>query len=464
MNYDGFEQVQDVALPQDALRNDAVEVATLSILLNYPAAFDDVADRLRPEHFSDSQHRAIFAELQRQVGAGKGFDLMSVGIALNGIIGLAELQAISTSNDHSMRGIQRHVQTLADTFKARQLHALSYKMAELAFEQGPVQDRIDRAAAELGKLDEVAASDDWVDAHTAAIAHLQTLDEREAGTSHGLETGLLDLDELLDGGFQRGNLVVIGARPAMGKTALAMTIGLSMASKYCVGLLSMEMPHADVRDRQAAILGRASIGSIKRPTKGLQYDRIVDSVERAKTLRWHVSDKSGLNILQVRSKARQLKRKHGMDVLIVDYIGLMSGLDSKQPRAYQIEEISRGLKGLAKELGIVVVCLAQVNRGGAERAGQVPALQDLRDSGAIEQDADVVGFIHRPIQANPDAGQQFANYSLLRVAKNRQGRTGDVHLHYQGEFTCFESWAGAVPTAGGGSRSSGRGMESGGFN
>ena len=142
-------------------------------------------------------------------------------------------------------------------------------------------------------------------------------------------------------------------------------------------------------------------------------------------------------------------------LLVVDYIGLMSGMDSKQPRAYQIEEISRGLKGLAKDLEITVVCLAQVNRGGVERVGQVPGLQDLRDSGAIEQDADVVAFIHRPIEAQPELGENFKNYALLRVAKNRQGRTGDVNLFYQGQFTSFESWAGAPPQNGIGSKSKG---------
>jgi replicative DNA helicase len=210
-----------------------------------------------------------------------------------------------------------------------------------------------------------------------------------------------------------------------------------------------------VRDRQAAILSRAPIGAIKRPHKGLEYDRIVDGVERAKTLRWFVSDKSGLNIMQVRSKARALKRRQSLDVLMVDYIGLMSGMDSKQPRAYQIEEISRGLKGLAKDLDIVVVCLAQVNRGGVERVGQVPGLQDLRDSGAIEQDADVVAFIHRPIEAQPELGENFRNYALLRVAKNRQGRTGDVNLFYHGQYTSFESWSGPAPQKGIGSQSKG---------
>lgn len=435
--------------------NEHIEAAALSILINFPAAFDDVSDRLRPEHFAVDAHRVIYAELCRQMAAGNGCDVMSIVDALNGVLEVSDVLQVASCNNHSARGISRHVQTLVDTFKARQLHGLSYKMAELAYETGPVQERIDRAQAELAKLDDVEQSDDWVDAHTAAIKHLDLLEQRQDGKLKGMPTGLQDFDEMLDGGLSRGNLVVIGARPAMGKTALAMTIGLYMAQAQSVGFLSMEMPHSDVRDRQAAILSRASIGMIKRPHKGLEYDRIVDGVEKAKLLRWFVSDKSGLNIMQVRSRARALKRRHGLDILVVDYIGLMSGMDSKQPRAYQIEEISRGLKGLAKDLDITVICLAQVNRGGVERVGQVPGLQDLRDSGAIEQDADVVAFIHRPIEAQPELGENFRNYAMLRVAKNRQGRTGDVNLFYHGQFTSFESWAGPPPQKGVGAQSKG---------
>lgn len=439
----------------DQLRSEQTEAAALSILINFPAAFDDVSDRLRPEHFTNDDNRAIYAELCSQMAAGKGVDTITLVEALDGVVPPDVLLGVSSYNDHSPRGIARHVQTLVDTFKARQLHGLSYKLAELAFDDGPIQDRIDKAQAEVAKLDDAEQTDDWVDAHTAAIKHLDLLDARQSGAIKGIATGLTDLDEMLHGGMYRGNLVVIGARPAMGKTALAMTVGLSVARDYCVGFLSMEMPHSDVRDRQAAILSRAAIGFIKRPAQGLDYDRIVDGVERAKTLRWFVSDKSGLNIMQVRSKARALKRRQSLDVLMVDYIGLMSGMDSKQPRAYQIEEISRGLKGLAKDLDIVVVCLAQVNRGGVERVGQVPGLQDLRDSGAIEQDADVVAFIHRPIEAQPELGANFQNFALLRLAKNRQGRTGDVNLFYHGQYTCFESWAGPAPQKGIGSQSKG---------
>jgi len=439
----------------EQLRSEQTEAAALSILINFPAAFDDVSDRLRPEHFTNDDNRAIYAELCSQMAAGKGVDTITLVEALDGVVPPDVLLGVSSYNDHSPRGIARHIQTLVDTFKARQLHGMSYKLAELAFDDGPIQDRIDKAQAEVAKLDDAEQTDDWVDAHTAAIKHLDLLDARQSGAIKGIATGLTDLDEMLHGGMYRGNLVVIGARPAMGKTALAMTVGLNVARDYCVGFLSMEMPHSDVRDRQAAILSRAAIGFIKRPAQGLDYDRIVDGVEKAKTLRWFVSDKSGLNIMQLRSKARALKRRQSLDVLIVDYIGLMSGMDSRQPRAYQIEEISRGLKGLAKDLDIVVVCLAQVNRGGVERVGQVPGLQDLRDSGAIEQDADVVAFIHRPIEAQPELGANFQNFALLRLAKNRQGRTGDVNLFYHGQYTCFESWAGPAPQKGIGSQSKG---------
>lgn len=439
----------------EQLRSEQTEAAALSILINFPAAFDDVSDRLRPEHFTNDDNRAIYAELCSQMAAGKGVDTITLVEALDGVVPPDVLLGVSSYNDHSPRGIARHVQTLLDTFKARQLHGMSYKLAELAFDEGPIQDRIDKAQAEVAKLDDAEQTDDWVDAHTAAIKHLDLLDARQSGAIKGIATGLTDLDEMLHGGMYRGNLVVIGARPAMGKTALAMTVGLNVARDYCVGFLSMEMPHSDVRDRQAAILSRAAIGFIKRPAQGLDYDRIVDGVEKAKTLRWFVSDKSGLNIMQLRSKARALKRRQSLDVLIVDYIGLMNGMDSRQPRAYQIEEISRGLKGLAKDLDIVVVCLAQVNRGGVERVGQVPGLQDLRDSGAIEQDADVVAFIHRPVEAQPELGANFQNFALLRLAKNRQGRTGDVNLFYHGQYTCFESWAGPAPQKGIGSQSKG---------
>jgi replicative DNA helicase len=440
-------------------RSQELELGVLSILISFNSSMDEVCDFLKPEHFANEFHRALFVEIASQVGKGQPCDVLTLFDANPELFSLSEVNEIAQYHSYSAKGIVRLARALVDRFREGQLARLSGVIATLASENGPINDRIDRAQVELSKLSETTDADEWVDAYEAAIMHTELIEHRADGKVVGIQTGLYDLDETLDGGMQRGNLVVIGARPSMGKTALGMTMGLHIAQSHSVGFLSMEMPHADVRDRQTAILSHVPISSIKRPKKGLEYDRIVEGIEKARMLKFRVSDKSGLNINQVRSKARALKRRKGLDVLVVDYIGLMSGLDPKAPRAYQIEEISRGLKSLAKELDIVVMCLAQVNRGAAERVNQVPGLHDLRDSGAIEQDADVVLFVHRPIVSNPDLGGIFANYALMRVAKNRQGRIGDVHLSYLGEYTKFGSWEGQPPSMGVSSKGAQKGRD-----
>lgn len=423
------------------------EYGLLAIAFGWLPALESVSDTLKPEHFTDTSNGLIYRVMLSALARGdNAIDPITVFDELAGAETLAHIHTIAAAHIPGAKSIGSIAKLIFSKAKERSLFRASQSIATLAFSEGDIDTRIDQAQAELAKLAPDSAADEWIDAHTGAMLHLDLIDAREQGTIVGIKTGLFDWDELLDGGLQRGALVVIGARPAMGKTAIAMTVGLEISKEHHVGFLSMEMPHADVRDRQTAILGNVSISTIKRPKKGLEYDRVVDAVERAKTRKFYVSDKGGLNILQVRSKARALKRTKGLDVLIVDYIGLMAGVDQKQSRAYQIEDISKGLKNLAKELDIVVICLAQVNRGAADRGNQCPALHDLRDSGAIEQDADVVGFIHRPIMANPDLGDKWKDYALLRVAKNRQGRTGDVHLFYVGEQTRFGAWGGEVPS------------------
>ena len=422
----------------------AAEMAIVSILMNAPEGWDDCM-KLEPTHFVTDWLRSVFVEMRRQHAKGQ-YDLITLSEALKDVADITELHALLEHNSHSKRGLVAHVRTLIDAFKSRQLYRMSTMLHDLAFETTPIQQRVDQVGVELSKLEDQEDFGEWIDAHESAIKHLELLERREAGTVVGMATGLIDFDEMLDGGLQRGNMVVFGARPAMGKSALGLTIGLEMARRYSVGFISMEMSRSDVSDRQAAILGSVSISSIKRPSRGLQYDRIVEAVEKSKTRQFYVVEQGGLNIMQVKAKAKALKRRKGLDVLIVDYIGLMSGMDSKVSRAYQVEEISRGLKTLAKELDIVVICLAQVNRGAADRGNTPPGLQELRDSGSIEQDADVVAFIHRPIAVEPNLGGDWPNYALLRLAKNRQGRTGDVHLFYQGDQTHFQQWSGPAPS------------------
>ena len=434
-------------IPMHALASLEAEASVLSALLLDNTAFDRVSDRLRAEHFTSDMYRDVYTEISRQLSSGKACDVVTVFQAMGGKVELSELNDIAQYVP-STANLGRYADILIERHQSRRLAAVSAEIYELAHDSHRgIAERVEAAQGQLGKLLDDAPRDEWIGAYEGMMHHAAVLEDRAEGRIHSWATGLADLDEYLEGGLRPGGLYIVGARPSMGKTALGMTLGLHMAADYSVGMLSMEMPHRELRDRMTAMLGRVPLSSVIRPTKGdgLAWDRVIDGTERAKLLNFRVSDQGGLNINQVRAKARNLKRLHGLNVLIVDYIGLMNGLDSKQPRAYQLEEISRGLKTLAKELDIAVVCLAQVNRKVEERIDATPALSDLRDSGAIEQDADVVMFVHRPIQSKPDLGDEWTHYAKLSVAKNRQGRCGYLSLFYQGDQTRFDNWGGEAP-------------------
>lgn len=427
-------------------QNTLAEASVLSILISFPGAFDSVGDRLEAHHFADPANRQIFVELRAQLLAGKEPDVISLGDALKGRVTYVEIQVIAASHDHTQRGLKQKVDLLIQHYKARKLFEASHKISELAFDPAPIQERIDRAQATLADLDDESDTDGWVDAGTLTVKHLELIERRETGESVTMATGFADIDEFMDGGLCRGTLGVIGARPSMGKTAMGLAFAEHIAQRYTVGFFSMEMPEADLADRMLAMLGRVSLSSLKRPAKqNLDYGRLVDAVEKTRALKFHLCEKAGLNILNIRTRSRALKRKHGLDLVIVDYLGLMPGLDPRMPRVYQLEQITQGLKTMAKELDIAVIALAQVNRGVADRADQTPQLSDLRDSGSIEQDADWVGFIDRPIVAKPDLADEWKHYAKFRIAKNRQGRIGDVHLFYQSDETRFGAWSGHPP-------------------
>lgn len=440
MNFEDF--------PVDAIQSLEAEASVIGALLLDNASWDRLGDQLKTEHFTDETHRMVFAEIARQLGAGKSCDVVTVAMALGDRCSMGQIHQLAVYVPSSAN-LRRHAELVIERHKSRQLRAVSTELLELSQDHNTsITDRVDRAQSQLAKLIEDAPRDEWIGAYEGMVQHTSVLESRADGKIRAMPTGLDDLDEYLEGGLRPAELVIVGARPSMGKTALGMTIGVHMAAQYSVGLLSMEMSHSEVNDRLTAMLGRVSLSSVKRPTKGdgLAWDRVMEGVDKAKEIHFHVCDQGGLTINQVRAKARNLKRVHGLDVLVVDYIGLMTGLDARANRNTQLEEISRGLKNLAKELSIAVLCLAQLNRKSEERPDQMPMMSDLRDSGAIEQDADVILFIKRPIMSNPDLGDDWQSYAKLRIAKNRQGRCGDLSLSYIGNQTQFGCWSGPPPS------------------
>lgn len=431
------------------------EAGVLGCLLMQNEVWDRVGDVLSEDDFYRHEHKQVFTAIGRLILARKVADVITVYEQLRAtghdeeVGGLVYLNTLAQSVSSSS-GVRRYAEIVRERSILRKLVTASDEIAASAFNtQGrAVEGVLDEAQQKIMKItDARRAGDDWVNIHEGMALHTQVLEERAEGKLAAMSTGLSDLDEYLEGGLRPGELVIVGARPSMGKTALGLTMGVHLAELYSVGLLSMEMSHGEVNDRLTAMLGNVSLSTVKRPKKGegLNWSRVVEGVDRAKALKLHTSDQGGLTINQVRSKARALKRICGLDVLVVDYIGLMTGLDQKANRNTQLGEISRGLKTLAKELGICVVCLAQLNRKAEERPDQMPQMSDLRDSGEIEQDADVILFIKRPIMANPELGSQWNHYAKLSVAKNRQGRCGYLNLSYVGELTKFSGWAGEVP-------------------
>jgi replicative DNA helicase len=446
------DEVAQLRVPPHSIES---ESSVLGALLLDNRGWQAVADVLAADDFYRHEHRLIFTATAALLNGNKPADVFTVLDALEKTGGATEAGGMGYLNSLAQcvagaSNIRHHAGIVRERAILRKLIAASDGIATSAFNTDgrPVEavlEEAERAIFAIRQAD--APRDEWIGAYEGMLAHSALLERRNAGELSAWPTGLADLDDYLEGGLRPGELVIVGARPSMGKTALGLTIGVHMAASRPVAMLSMEMSHMEVNDRLTAMLGNVSMSAVKRPNRGegLEWSRVLEGVEKAKQLRLRVSDQGGLTINQVRSKARNAKRAHGLDVLIVDYIGLMTGLDQKANRNAQLGEISRGLKNLAKELQVCVLCLAQLNRKAEERPDQMPQMSDLRDSGEIEQDADVILFIKRPIMANPELGLEWKYYAKVSVAKNRQGRCGYLNLSYVGEQTRFSGWAGEAP-------------------
>lgn len=419
------------------------EQSVIGALLRDNGAIDRMGD-LRVAQFYRDDHRTIFSEIVRQIVAGQQCDVISAGMALAATVpdAMIYLNAISQSVP-SAANISRYADLVRDRALRRGLLAAVADMSELAFRPGSrtAGDVLDASQSMLAALAETRATREPIRAGEAMVAHLDVLDGRVDRKYTGIPTGYAKIDALLTGGPNRGALVIIGARPSMGKTALALNIATGVARDYSVLFLSLEMTTGELLDRSIASLGKIPLGAVIRgDLTPRDWDNFTTANAKITGLNLHFDDQGGLTLLDVRSKARAVKRRHGLDMIVVDYLQLMSG--EGDSRNSQIEEISRGLKALAKELNIVVVALSQLSRNAANKSR--PQLSDLRDSGAIEQDADIVIFVHRDEVDNPQS--HMRGFADIFIAKNRQGPIDDVLLEYEGMHTLFADTKRPRPT------------------
>jgi len=412
------------------------EQSVIGALLRDNGAVDRMGD-LRAVHFFQHDHRKIFSEVIRQIAAGKQCDVITASIALADSVpdAMSYLNSIAQSVP-SAANIARYADLVRDRALRRGLLAATSEMTELAHNPGgrTAGQILDIAQASLSSLAETRTMREPVRMSDAMLAHVDVMEGRVERKYTGIPTGFPDIDALLTGGPNRGALVILGARPSMGKTALSLNIATNVAHDHTVLFLSQEMTNGELIDRALASLGKIPLGGvITGELTNQQWDGYTHASKKIQDLNLHIDDQPALTLLDVRCKARAIKRKHGLDLLVIDYLQLMSGAGEGDNRNQQIEEISRGLKGLAKELGIVIIALSQLSRNAANKAR--PQLSDLRDSGAIEQDADIVMFVHREEVDNPQSHMQ--GFADVFIAKNRQGRIDDVLLQYEGQYTQF---------------------------
>ncbi len=432
-------------LPPHDLETERVILGTI-ILFSW--AFEIVGELLCETDFYDSRHQAIYAAMCRLDRANHPIDHLTVCDALKaanqlefvgGAAGVAELQAeVSTAAN-----IQVHCRIVSEKAQRRSLRKIGYDLSiQAADQQEPLPQIIEQAEQAILALEGDQRDEDprlMADNVNERVHFLQEISTGKIQA--GISTGLPSVDSIT-AGLKPGNLYIVAARPGMGKTAFVMTIAahIAMHLKSPVHFFSLEMTKAELTDRLLSQVGEVDLRNLQ--TGNIRKDdwwRVADAAAKLEQALLHIDDRGTVTIPQLRRRARRAKAKHGMAILIVDNVQLNTPSTRHESSKQDISDISRGLKLLAKELAVPILALSQLNRRVDDRADQRPILSDLRDSGAIEQDADVVMFIYRDEVYHRDTEDRGVAEILIR--KQRNGPIGERRLAFIDHYTKFKELA-----------------------
>lgn len=428
------------------------EQSVLGGLMLDNAAWEEVADRVTEADFYRKDHRLIFRAISALSENSGAADVLTVsdwfvqnGIAENeiGLTYLAEL----ARNVPSAANIKHYADIVRERSVLRQMISVSGEISTLAFEtEGrPVTDLLDEAERKLFEIADQSkrgkkgfrSMDDLV---RAAVERLDILSESGSNIT-GIATGFNDLDERTSG-LQKGDLVIVAGRPSMGKTAFSMNLVEYAAIKQelPVAVFSMEMPSEQLAMRMMSSFGRINASRLRTgKLDDEDWPRVVSATTLLQSAPIYIDDTPALTPTDLRARARRLKRERGLGMIVVDYLQLMRAPGSGDNRANEIAEISRGMKALAKELEVPVIALSQLNRSLEQRPNKRPVMSDLRESGSIEQDADVILFLYRDEVYNEDSPDRGT--AEVIIGKQRNGPIGTVRVSFRGEYTRFENLA-----------------------
>ncbi len=433
-----------------------VEKAVLGALMIDKDAYTVVCEMLYPESFYEPRNQKIYAAIRDLSMVEQPVDELTVTqqLAKNGSLddvgGPAYLVEL-TSRVASSANIEYHARIIAQKFLARQLISFASVIETKAFDETiDIDDLMQEAEGSLFELSQRNMKKDYTQIDPViknAVEVIQKAAANKDGLT-GVPTGYHKLDDLTSG-WQASDLVIIAGRPAMGKTSFALSMAKNIAADYKVPMafFSLEMSNVQLVNRLISncceIQGSKILNGQLQPDEWERLDKRMNNLLGAPL---YVDDTPGLSVFELRTKARRLVREHGVKLIMIDYLQLMNANGMRfSSRQEEVSTISRSLKGLAKELDIPILALSQLNRGVESREGlegKRPQLSDLRESGAIEQDADMVLFVHRPEYYHiyeDEKGRDLHGMAQIIIAKHRKGATGDVLLTFRGEFTRFEN-------------------------
>ena len=431
--------------------NKEAESSVLGSIMIDKNAITKIADMITPEDFYIQQNAQIFEVITELYNEQLPLDILNVSSRLKekkilkdvgGKSYLADLvNSVPTASN-----VSSYAKLVKNKSLLRKLIDVSSEITKMGYdEEKPVDEILDDAEQKLFSISQKSIKQDFAPINQLLESAFVRIDEMHKNKEkfRGIATGLADLDNVLSG-LQNSDLIILAARPSVGKTSFALELARHAAirTKIPVGLFSLEMSSDQLVDRMLAAEAKVNLWSLRTGNLDEEDDdfqKIGDAMGVLSEAPIYIDDTATSNIMEMRTMARRLQAEHGLGLVVVDYLQLMEGRGNRasDSRVNEISEISRGLKALARELNVPVVAISQLSRAVESRSPQIPKLSDLRESGSIEQDADVVMFLYREDRENPETEDK--NVIEVIVAKHRNGPVGKVSTYFNEEYTSFQS-------------------------
>ncbi|MBT5216565.1 MAG: replicative DNA helicase [Gammaproteobacteria bacterium] len=414
-------------------------------------AYEKIADIVSEQDFYRSENKSIFNAVQTLSEQSKVTDLLTVSDFLDSSGNFEVTPAIDylanlIENTAGNSNIKEYAKIIREKALLRDLISISNEITQSAYqpEGRSPSELVDQAEANIFEIAERGNRNvNFSNMKDLVKEAYDELDQRSQGGGGltGVESGFRELDKIT-AGLQKGELIIIAGRPSMGKTAFALNIAehVALADNKPVAIFSMEMSASSLAQRMISSLGRVNAHSVKTgKLEEKDWHRIDGAIQQMRNAPIFIDDTPSLNPIEIRARARRIQREKGLSLIVIDYLQLMQVSGTKENRATEISEISRNLKALARELNIPIIALSQLNRSVEQRTDKKPQMSDLRESGAIEQDADLIAFIYREEVYDPETDKK--GIALIDIAKQRNGAIGSFNLTFLGRYTKFENWA-----------------------